>query len=263
MWFVIACELLLFLCFTLFLVNNEPCSHAGSQGVSNAQFGEALKRTVDLANAINHQVGRQQVDTIDLGGGISVDFAAERHTTSFEDYLAAVRAAVPDLFDGRFRTVITENGRRYFSKTGIVMSRVEYTKRAGPRYVALQHAGADLFLRSVYHPETWPLRITVCDADGVAKPTDGVLFEYDIGGPCCIAGDVIAHRRHLPHIERGDWLMVHDVGAYMHSSWSYYNSRQAPALHFTERVEGEQLEYHSKLVRPMASVEDTLAFFRT
>jgi hypothetical protein len=43
-------------------------------------------------------------------------------------------------------------------------SRVEYTKVNGGRHIAAQHAGADIAIRTIYHPTIWPLRVTVMDS---------------------------------------------------------------------------------------------------
>eukprot|EP00456_Euglypha_rotunda_P048724 TRINITY_DN39052_c0_g1_i8.p1 TRINITY_DN39052_c0_g1~~TRINITY_DN39052_c0_g1_i8.p1 ORF type:complete len:138 (-),score=16.34 TRINITY_DN39052_c0_g1_i8:7-420(-) len=135
---------------------------------------------------------------------------------------------------------------------------------AGGRGIALQHAGVDLCIRTVYHPKSWPLRLTVTDAKGKPRVTSYAkeknpeltldLLEQDVAGPCCIAGDVIAHMRLLPRIFPGDWVIVHDTGAYYHASWSYYNSRQSPAILFFE-------DGKIKKIKDGAKVEDTLAFF--
>lgn len=105
-----------------------------------------------------------------------------------------------------------------------------------------QHAGVDLCVRTVYHAEQWPLRITSFDAagefiggvhDGGSTPTPAEgeagspaagmveMEPTDVAGPCCIAGDIIAHQKMLPtSLGEGDVLMVHDVGGYYHSSYS-------------------------------------------
>jgi diaminopimelate decarboxylase len=48
---------------------------------------------------------------------------------------------------------------------------------------------------------------------------------YDIVGPICESGDVIARNRKLPPIEPGDVVAVLDVGAYGFSMSSQYNGR--------------------------------------
>jgi diaminopimelate decarboxylase len=45
-----------------------------------------------------------------------------------------------------------------------------------------------------------------------------------VAGPCCFAGDVIAHNRLLPRLEPGDFVVVHDTGAYYFSTPFSYNS---------------------------------------
>eukprot|EP00828_Plagiopyla_frontata_P030721 TRINITY_DN4024_c0_g1_i2.p3 TRINITY_DN4024_c0_g1~~TRINITY_DN4024_c0_g1_i2.p3 ORF type:complete len:141 (-),score=22.88 TRINITY_DN4024_c0_g1_i2:191-613(-) len=114
-----------------------------------------------------------------------------------------------------------------------MVSRVEYVKNSGGLPIALQHAGADLFTRPVYLPEKWPLRVTVLDCEGNKK--EGPLFTQDIAGPLCFAGDIIAHKRALPQIEQGDWVIIHDAGAYTFSMYSKYNMRLLPQVLKFER----------------------------
>ena len=108
-------------------------------------------------------------------------------------------------------------------------SRVEYTKIAGGRSIAVIHAGADLFVRAAYAPQHWHHRVSVFDAGG--SPKGGALSPWDVAGPLCFSGDLVARERLLPPIEPGDIVVVHDAGAYTLSMWSRYNSRRAPAVH--------------------------------
>lgn len=63
----------------------------------------------------------------------------------------------------------------------------------------------------------------------------------DIAGPCCFAGDVVAHARSIPELQEGDIVVLYDTGAYYFSTpWSY-NSLPRPAVHgFTTASGGVQ-----------------------
>ena len=49
--------------------------HVGSQGVDIALAIDGIRATVDFALDINRRVGRRQIRLIDIGGGLSVNFA--------------------------------------------------------------------------------------------------------------------------------------------------------------------------------------------
>jgi diaminopimelate decarboxylase len=53
--------------------------------------------------------------------------------------------------------------------------------------------------------------------------------KYDVVGPICESGDVLAKERTLPSISEGDVLAVLNAGAYGFSMSSQYNSRPRPA----------------------------------
>jgi diaminopimelate decarboxylase len=53
--------------------------------------------------------------------------------------------------------------------------------------------------------------------------------EYDLAGPLCESGDVLARERLLPQLSEGDLLAVLNAGAYGFSMGSQYNSKPRPA----------------------------------
>ena len=50
-------------------------------------------------------------------------------------------------------------------------------------------------------------------------------FVYDVVGCLCENNDKFAIQRHLPEIERGDLIIIHDTGAHGHSMGFNYNGR--------------------------------------
>jgi diaminopimelate decarboxylase len=199
--------------------------HVGSQGCGIDLLVRGARRAVDLALELER--GGHTIELLDIGGGLSVDYGDTDRRPAFAEYAEKLRAEVPELFDGR-RRIATEFGRAIHAKTGWVASRVEYTKSAGGHRIAVTHAGADLFVRTAYLPDKWPHRITVHDPSGARKT--GPLSPWDVAGPLCFSGDLLATARELPPIEPGDFVVVHDAGAYTLSMWSCYNSRVPPQV---------------------------------
>ncbi|MEV0987664.1 diaminopimelate decarboxylase [Streptomyces sp. NPDC049949] len=202
--------------------------HSGSQGVPLSLIAEGVRDLHALAEEINTAAGRRQVDTLDIGGGLPVNFASDAETPTYAQYAAALREAVPALFGGRYG-LVTEFGRSLLAKHGLALSRVEYTKTTGGRRIALTHAGVQLATRTVYAPAAWPLRILPYDAKG--SPKTGPPVPQDIAGPACFAGDLLATARDLPELAPGDLIAVPDTGAYFFTAHYGYNSLPRPPVH--------------------------------
>ncbi|MCX4543247.1 diaminopimelate decarboxylase [Streptomyces sp. NBC_01565] len=211
-------------------------THSGSQGVPLSLIAEGVRELHALAEEINAAAGRRQVDTLDIGGGLPVNFTSDASAPTYAQYVAALRAAAPALFRGRYG-LVTEFGRSLLAKHGLVLSRVEYTKTTGGRPIALTHAGVQLATRTVYAPQAWPLRILPYDAKGA--PKTGPPVAQDIAGPACFAGDLLATARELPELAPGDLIAVPDTGAYFFTAHYGYNSLPRPAVHgFTTTPSG-------------------------
>ncbi|MEV8598088.1 diaminopimelate decarboxylase [Streptomyces sp. NPDC052012] len=203
-------------------------AHTGSQGVALELMARGVAETYALAEEINRRAGRRQVDTVDIGGGLPVNFASDATTPTYGAYARVLRETVPGLFDGRYG-LVTEFGRSLLAKHGTVVARVEYAKRAGGRPVAVTHAGVQVATRTVYAPGAWPLRIAAYDAKG--RPKEGPAVVQDVAGPACFAGDLLARAQALPLLEQGDYAAALDTGAYYFAHHYAYNSLPRPAVH--------------------------------
>ncbi|AWW39219.1 MULTISPECIES: diaminopimelate decarboxylase [Streptomyces] len=207
---------------------NRLHAHTGSQGIPLARMAEGLAETYALAEEINRRIGRPQIDTIDIGGGLPVNFASEETAPTYARYARLLSEAVPGLFGGRYG-LVTEFGRSLLAKHGTVVARVEYAKSAGGRPIAVTHAGVQVATRTVYVPDAWPLRIAAYDTKG--RPKEGPAVVQDVAGPACFAGDLLAEGRALPLLEQGDYAAALDTGAYYFAHHYAYNSLARPAVH--------------------------------
>ncbi|MEU2184621.1 diaminopimelate decarboxylase [Streptomyces thermolilacinus] len=229
-------------------------THSGSQGVPLARMADGVRAVYELAEEINEAAGRRQVDTIDLGGGLPVNFVSDEETPTYEEYARLLAAEVPGLFDGRYG-LVTEFGRSLLAKHGTVLARVEYTKTSGSRPIAVTHAGVQVATRTVYAPASWPLRIAAYDAKGL--PKEGPAVDQDVAGPACFAGDLLAVARPLPRLEPGDVVAALDTGAYYFAHHYAYNSLPRPAVYgYTVRPDGT---VRFAAVRPPQPVAEIVA----
>ncbi|MFJ6657963.1 diaminopimelate decarboxylase [Streptomyces sp. NPDC091377] len=203
-------------------------SHTGSQGIPLELLARGVAETYALAEEINARIGRRQIDTLDIGGGLPVNFDSDAETPTYARYARVLREAVPGLFDGRYG-LVTEFGRSLLAKHGTVVARVEYAKSAGGRPVAVTHAGVQVATRTVYAPQAWPLRITGYDTEG--RPKAGPPVVQDVAGPACFSGDLLAEGRALPLLEQGDYAAALDTGAYYFAHHYSYNSLGRPGVY--------------------------------
>ncbi|MFI9310365.1 diaminopimelate decarboxylase [Streptomyces triculaminicus] len=203
-------------------------AHVGSQGCPLELMAAGVRDTYELAEEVNRAVGGRRIRTVDIGGGLPVNFASDDVTPTHHDYARLLAARAPGLFDGRYR-LVTEFGRSLLAKSGLILARVEYTKSAGGRRIAIAHAGAQVAVRTVFAPASWPLRVAVYDARGLPKSAEPV--PQDVAGPCCFAGDLVAVDRMLPRVEAGDHVALLDTGAYYFSNHYAYNTLPRPGVY--------------------------------
>ncbi|MEU8999070.1 diaminopimelate decarboxylase [Streptomyces caniferus] len=203
-------------------------AHVGSQGMPLELMAAGVRALFDLAEEINEKAGRQQIDTLDIGGGLPVNFSSDATTPTYREYAALLHATVPGLLSGRYG-IVTEFGRSLLAKHGTVLARVEYAKSAGGRPIAVTHAGAQVATRTVFVPEAWPIRVAAYDAEG--RPKTGAPVAQDIAGPCCFAGDLVAENRPLPRLAADDHAALLDTGAYYFSTHFAYNSLPRPGIY--------------------------------
>ncbi|EFA80202.1 group IV decarboxylase [Heterostelium album PN500] len=233
---------------------NNVHLHVGSQGFEMSQTSDAIVKVFELVEHIN-QLTNKQIRFFNIGGGLSVNFDSEKDTPTFSQYAAHLREKLPRLFSGDY-VVISEFGRSYFAKSGVVVSKVEYTKQSGGRDIGVIHAGANLFIRTIYQHPLWKLRVTAFSHEGQYLDGSNGSSIYDLAGPCCFAADLLVKERKLPHLNPNDFIMVHDSGAYMYSSYSHYNLRLAPPIYAIDS-EVQNL----RLIKKGETIEDKIRFF--
>lgn len=228
--------------------------HIGSQITDVAPYGEAVRRTVELAESL--RTAAPDLAWLNMGGGYGIYYRDE-DAPHLHEYADAVR---PVLADTDLK-LIMEPGRVIVGNAGTLLTRVVFNKTNGAKRFVIVDAGMnDLIRPSLYegYHRIWPAR-------GDAPPALGAEADAplcDVVGPVCESGDFLAQDRPLPPVARGDVLAVMSVGAYAFTMASNYNDRpRAPEV----LVDGDtyavvrRRESHDDLLR----LEDPDPSFKT
>ena len=199
--------------------------HQGSQNRNVEKLLRGIERVIDLAHAMNKALGKNQITTLNIGGGFAVNYSQGQPWRIEELYKPLERLLAEK---GRDFKIITELGRFYHAHSGFTASRCEYVMQRGNTQVAVLHAGADLFLRECYVPEA---RVTTFRVFSPAFDLkNGNEVNTHLAGPLCFGGDFTARDISLPKIEEGDYVVFNDSGANSLALWSMHCSRAAPAV---------------------------------
>ena len=185
--------------------------HIGSQIMELKGFEDAAKQALELLLELDRL--KINLDFIDMGGGLGVNYVGEETIQPFE-----LIESYEKIFAGRNERLILEPGRSISANAGIMLTRVEYKKN---NFLIADAAMNDLLRPALYqaHHDVWPVLKTISAKSNV-----------NLVGPICETGDFLAKNIDIEASE-GDLLAVRTVGAYGFVMSSNYNSRpRAPEI---------------------------------
>lgn len=171
-----------------------------------------------------------RLQVISAGGGLPIPYRKEQARIDI--------AAYHGLWDKARKTIEreighpvsleVEPGRYLVAESCSLLTRIRSVKTSGGNRFYLVDAGFDTLVRpamyGAYH------EISICPADGRAvEQAQDVI----VAGPLCESGDVFTQEeggvvatRKLPEAQVGDYLILHDAGAYGAAMSSNYNTRR-------------------------------------
>jgi diaminopimelate decarboxylase len=186
-----------------------------------------------------------------MGGGIGIPYRPEQKAMDLQyvsDEMKKLyeQIIVPAGLDPL--NIVFECGRCITGPYGYLVTKVLHVTRKYKHYVGLDASMADLMrpaLYGAYH------HITVA-----GKQAQSFDHTYDVTGSLCENNDKFAVDRMLPRIEKGDVLVLHDVGAHGHSMGFNYNAKLRPAEYLL-RTDGTV-----QMIRRRQTYEDYIATLR-
>ena len=200
----------------------------------------------------------QDMEAISAGGGLSIPYREGEEAIDTDHYYGLWSAARDKIAAhlGHPVKLEIEPGRFLVAECGVLVAQVRSVKEMGSRHFVLIDAGfSDLMRPAMYGSYH---HISALAGDG-RDLTHAPLIETVVAGPLCESGDVFTQQeggkvetRALPEVKPGDYLVLHDTGAYGASMSSNYNSRPLlPEVLFDRGA--------ARLIRRRQTIEELLA----
>jgi diaminopimelate decarboxylase len=196
--------------------NGVSC-HIGSQILDPSPILEAVDKVLALVAALRKQ--GHPITHLDLGGGLGISYHSGEKAPPIRDFIGMLR----ERLSAAGLTVMVEPGRSIVGPAGVLLARVLYRKKNGPKeFVVVDAAMNDLIRPALYRAHHDILAVR-------KNPLPPVTA--DVVGPICETGDFLARDRQMANVMPGDFIAVCAAGAYGFVQASNYNSRpRAPEV---------------------------------
>ncbi len=194
--------------------------HIGSGILEIDPFLIATEKFLEIAGRIREELGIN-FEFMDFGGGIGIPYKPGEKPFDLNGYAATIirlfKEKITELNLGE-PTFCVEPGRFIVAESTIILSEVNTIKQTEHK----NYIGIDAGFNNLIRPAMYGSYHEVLVANKMGQEPKLV---YDIAGPLCESGDILARNRHLPIIEEGDIIAILDAGAYGSTMASNYNTR--------------------------------------
>jgi len=200
----------------------------------------------------------QDLEAISAGGGLSIPYREGEEAIDTDHYFGLWNSAREKIAAhlGHPVKLEIEPGRFLVAESGVLVAQVRSVKAMGNRHFVLIDAGFNDLMRPAMYGSYHHISAMAADGrDLTAEP----LIDTVVAGPLCESGDVFTQQaggevetRALPVVVPGDYLVLHDTGAYGASMSSNYNSRPLlPEVLFDNGA--------ARLIRRRQTIDELLA----
>jgi diaminopimelate decarboxylase len=198
--------------------------HVGSGVLDVEPFVLALEKLLSVAKRVHDKI-KISFEFVDMGGGLGVPYKPEDKELDLslfsEEVLSLFKNRI-DEYDLGKPFFCVEPGRYLVCDAGVLLTAVNTVKNTPFK----KFVGVDAGFNTLVRPAMYGSYHQVLVANKLGSPEKET---YDVVGPICEAGDVLAKDRRLPKIQEGDLLAVLNAGAYGFAMSSQYNARPRAA----------------------------------
>ncbi len=189
-------------------------THIGSQILEVSPFYDAFSKVKELLERLRRK--GIELQYYNIGGGWGIDYTKNGKGLDLSLY----KKKVIPLLKSMNINLIFEPGRFLIGNAGILVGKVLLTKiNEGKRFIFV-----DIGMNDLIRPSLYDAYHHIYPVEDKKRPK----IIADVMGQLCESGDKVAQKREIPDMERGEYLVVCDTGAYGYSMASNYNSRPKP-----------------------------------
>ena len=211
--------------------------HLGSPIYSGKPYVKAIEKLTGLIEQMRSK--GFPIKNLDIGGGFAADYETGA-SPSWDEYADDISSLLKPLADSGIQIII-EPGRTISANAGILVTSIQYIKKAGQnKNILITDTGMHHLIRpALYdaHHFIWP--VNPGESFSVSERKIDMSFsrleEYDVVGPICESSDYLAKNRKLPPVSPSDRLAIFTAGAYGMVMSSQYNSQPRPAEYLIDR----------------------------
>jgi diaminopimelate decarboxylase len=174
-----------------------------------------------------------QLKVISAGGGLPIPYRKEQARIDIAAYHGLwdkARKAI-EKEAGHPVGLEVEPGRYLVAESCSLLTQVRSVKHSGGNRFYLVDAGFDTLIRPAMYGAYHEISISPAHGRVIGNASDAI-----VAGPLCESGDVFTQEeggvvttRKLPEAAAGDYLILHDAGAYGAAMSSNYNTRKLAA----------------------------------
>jgi diaminopimelate decarboxylase len=197
--------------------------HIGTFMLSPFAYGTAATKLAELALSVEKKY-KHEIRYIDLGGGFASKntlkgsyLPGSDTNPTFDDFAEAISTA---LLNSNFKQeklplLILETGRALVDESAFLLGSVISNKRSSTgRRNTIVDIGVNILFTSFWYDH----KITP------AQPFTHYSEDTCVYGPLCMNIDVIRESASLPLLNKGEHLVIHNVGAYNMTQWMQFIS---------------------------------------
>jgi len=220
--------------------------HIGS-GTDFEHLAEVCDAMIDAAKAFVEHA--DTLSTISAGGGMPVPYHKDNPSridlNRYYQLWDQTRKTIAELAGNDIHLEV-EPGRYLVAESGYLLTQVRSVKQSGTKHYLIVDAGFNDLVRPSFYGAFHHISIHNAGEPALPQETTGVTGrdktsalaeqDYIVAGPLCESCDVFTQEeggfvttRRLPQAKAGDYLILHDAGAYGMAMSSNYNSRRIAA----------------------------------